>query len=159
MPRTALPDLLLNLVGGFALAATIGLYLVLDKGAAITLYPVAVALFCGLALLALLPLLYGRQRAMQIVVPIALLGAMLALQFVNWDSRKPFIRALNRVEVGMTIEQVDALMTGYMRSPAQGSGGETSIGYRHTDEGWGNSDIGLITIVDGRVATRQFLPD
>lgn len=158
MSRPALPILLLNLAGGFALAVTVGLYLLLDKAASITLYPVAVALFCGLALLALLPLLHGRRRGVQVALSLALLCAMLAVQFVNWDSRQPFLRTFNQIETGMTVEQVDALMAGFMRSPAHG-GDDMSVGYRHTDEGWGDSDIGLITIVDGRVAAREFLLD
>lgn len=160
----ARPDrltILLNGVSALMLAVVGGLYLVLDKGAAVSLYPAAIAFFCALGLVASLPLLYGRRRAIQIAIPVMIVLLALAVQPIDWDSRKPFMRALNQIEVGMTVEQVDALMAGYMRSPAQSGtvGGTNTIGFRHTNEGWGNSDIGLITIVDGHVASREFLPD
>jgi uncharacterized membrane protein (UPF0136 family) len=160
----ARPDrltLLCNLVGALMLAGIGGLYLVLDKGAAVSLYPIAITFFCALGLVASLPLLYGRRRAVQVALPVLIVLLALAVQFVNWDSRKPFMRALDRIEVGMTVEQVDALMAGYMRSPAQSGtvGDANTISFRHTNEGWGNSDIGLVSFVDGHVASREFLPD
>ena len=160
----ARPDrlgLLVNVAGVVALAGVGGVYLLFDRLAAVSLYPIAVVFFVALGLVGSLPLLYGRRRAIQVAVPLLIVLLALAVQFVNWDSRKPFLRALYRVEAGMTVEQVDALMAGYMRSPAQaGTVGNTgAISYRHTDEGWGNSDIGLVTFVDGRVASREFLPD
>ncbi len=160
----ARPDrltLFFDLVAALMLAGVGGLYLVFDKVAAISLYPIAIAFFCALALVASLPLLYGRRRTIQIAIPIVIVLLALAVQFINWDSRKPFMRALNQIEAGMTVEQVDAMMAGYMRSPAQsGSVGETNaISFRHTNEGWGNNDIGLITFVDGHVASREFVPD
>ncbi len=150
-----------HLVGGLALAATLGAYLLLDRLAAISLYPVAVALFAALGLLALAPLLPGRRRAAQVALPAALLCAVLAVQLVNWDSRKPFLRALHRIEPGMTVEQADAIMAGFIRTPAEPgrTSAEGMVSYRHTDQGWGNSDIGLIAISGGRVVTTRFLPD
>jgi uncharacterized membrane protein (UPF0136 family) len=160
----ARPDrltILFNLVGALMLAGVGGLYLVFDKGAAVSLYPIAIAFFCALALVASLPLLYGRRRAIQVAIPIVIVLLALAVQFINWDSRKPFMRALNQIEAGMTVEQVDALMSGYMRSPAQsGTVGEfNTISFRHTNEGWGNSDIGLVNVINGQVTSREFLPD
>jgi len=31
--------------------------------------------------------------------------------------------------------------------------------YRHTNEGWGNSDWGVVTFEDGRVVQTEFMPD
>jgi hypothetical protein len=160
----ARPDrlgLLVNCIGVVALAGVGGVYLLFDRLAAVSLYPVAVAFFVALGIVASLPLLYGRRRAVQVALPLLIVLLALAVQFVNWDSRKPFLRTLYRVETGMTVGQVDALMAGYMRSPAQaGTVGTTGeIAFRHTNEGWGNSDIGLVTFVDGRVASRELLPD
>ncbi len=161
MSRSARLTTLLNLAGSLALLTVIGSYLLFDKLAAISLYPRAVALFSALGLLGSLPLLYGHRRATQIALPALLLATLFAVQFVNWDSCKPFLRALNRVEQGMTVAQVDALMTGFMRTPTQPDtlANDATLAYRHTDAGWGDSDIGLITFVNGRVVARQFLPD
>ena len=161
MPRIAPLTFLGNLVAGIALTVTGILYLLFDKLVAISLYPRAIALFIILGLLAAVPFLYGRRRIVQIALPIALLCAMLAVQFVDWDSRKPFLRALHRVEPGMTVSEVDAIMAGYLRSPAQASSadGESVVGYRHTTEGWGDSDIALIRFAGSRVTSREFLPD
>ena len=161
MSRPARLTTSLNLAGGLALLAVIGGYLLFDKLAAISLYPRAVALFCALGLLGSLPLLYGHRRGTQIALTALFLATLLAVQFINWDSRKPFLRALNRVEHGMTVAQVDAVMAGFMRPPAQSDilADDVTLAYRHTDAGWGDSDIGLITFVNGRVVARQFLPD
>jgi hypothetical protein len=36
---------------------------------------------------------------------------------------------------------------------------EGRINYRHTTEGWGDSDWGLVTFQAGRVSQVEFLPD
>ncbi|MFN8538786.1 MAG: hypothetical protein U0232_15085 [Thermomicrobiales bacterium] len=161
MTRPSLPTILLNLAGALLLGMVGALYLLLDKLAAVSLYPVAVACFVALGIVASLPLLHGRRRAIQAAIPLLIVLLALAVQPINWDSRKPFLRALNRVEIGMTVEQVDDLMTGYMRTPAQsGTLGNTStIAFRHTDAGWGNSDIGLVAFANGRVTSREYPPD
>jgi hypothetical protein len=153
--------LLRDLALGVVLLITYGGYLLLDRLAAVSLNPRAVALFCGLALLALAPFLLGRRRATQIALPLGPLCAMLAVHFVDWDSRKPFLRALDRVEVGMTIAEVDATMAGFLRHPAlpDSADGEAIISYRHTTEGWGDSDIGVIRFAGGRATSCEFLPD
>jgi hypothetical protein len=152
---------LANVVGALMLSIVADLYLLFDKLAAVSLYPVAVVSFAALGVIACLPLLAGRSRAVQLALPLLVVLLVLMVQLINWDSRKPFLRALDRIEPGLTVEQVDTLMSGYLRSPARpGTSGDSSvIAYRHTDEGWGNSDIALITIINGHVTSREFLPD
>lgn len=161
MSRSAIIRILRNLALGIVLAIIYGGYLLLDKAAAISLNPRAVALFCLFAALALLPFLVGRRRVVQIALPLGLLCAILAVQFVDWDSRKPFLRALDRVEVGMTVAEVDAIMAGYMRRPSQPTTADEDaiVSYRHTTEGWGDSDIIVIRFTSGRVTSREYLPD
>src|SRR5690242_6877126 len=119
MARLDRLTILLNLTSAIMLAGVGGLYLLFDRLVAVSLYPLAIAFFVALGLVASLPLLYGRRRAIQLAIPLLIVLFALAVQFINWDSRKPFLRALNQIETGMTVEQVDALMTDYMRSPAQ----------------------------------------
>jgi hypothetical protein len=73
----------------------------------------------------------------------------------------------------MTPDLVDQIMAGYMREAgvgplnsetqttldAQGRSYTGSVTYRHTNEGWGNSDWGVVTFEDGRVVQTRFLPD
>jgi hypothetical protein len=46
-----------------------------------------------------------------------------------------------------------------MRGPAQGISEYGTVVYRHTDEGWGNADIGLITFRNGQVVKAEYSPD
>jgi hypothetical protein len=96
-----------------------------------------------------------------------------SVRFVDWNSRKPFLRKFYSLQEGMTAEEVDQIMSGYMK--ANGGGppqsqdqyefdeqGEIVTGwvtYRHTNEGWGDSDWGVVTFENGRVVHRRFLPD
>ncbi|WP_144370167.1 hypothetical protein [Myxococcus stipitatus] len=101
------------------------------------------------------------------------------MRWVDWDSRKPFLRDRYSVQRGMPLEQVDAIMghaiagTGWPENPLTKAG--TPIGalaaeprelqlgdsrvYRHTHEGWGNSDWGVVRFREGRVVEVAFLPD
>jgi len=75
----------------------------------------------------------------------------------------------------MTESQVDQVMSGYMKGyyggpppsfreyePEFDEQGKIVTGwvtYRHTDEGWGNSDWGTVTLEDGYVVHIEFSPD
>ncbi|NIO72298.1 MAG: hypothetical protein GTN71_25565 [Anaerolineae bacterium] len=94
-----------------------------------------------------------------------------SVRFVDWNSRKPFLKDFYRIREGMTPAQVEQIMGDYMIGGGAPLGspktelnerGEIVTGtvtYRHTDEGWGNSDWGVVTFEDGRVVKIEFLPD
>jgi hypothetical protein len=95
-----------------------------------------------------------------------LVTAVFAVRFIDWDSRKPFLRDFNQIQMGMTAEEVDSVMAGYIKytgpfaaMSVQGEVQTGAVSYRHTAEGWGDSDIGLITFAGGRVIGRTFYPD
>lgn len=96
-------------------------------------------------------------------VKLALLSTFLLLILVvrniEWNSRKPFLRALDQVQPGMTTEQMDSAMRGFERGPQAGISDYGTVSFRHTEEGWGNADIGLVTFRDGRVVKVEYLPD
>jgi hypothetical protein len=154
------------LVAAFILMAAMVLYMLLDLAAAASLNPVIsggfalAALALGLYILDSLPL---RQR---LVLVGLLVTAVFAVRFIDWDSRKPFLRDFNQIQMGMTTEEVDGLMSDYIKSTSplvatsiQGDVQTGAVSYRHTAEGWGDSDIGLITFAGGRVIGRTFYPD
>jgi hypothetical protein len=143
------------------LGLALAVFILFDRMAAISVYrPVTLAY----ALIWLFPaaLLLRRQaRSFQLLVLGLFLAAVAAIYFINWDSRKPFLKDLYRIEPGMTVAQVDRIMSGYLRDPtASGQlSADGNITYRHTTEGWGDSDWGLVTFQDSRVSHVEFLPD
>jgi CheY-like chemotaxis protein len=89
-----------------------------------------------------------------------------ALQFVDWNSRKPFLKDFYRIEEGMTSAQVDRIMASYIRENDGGLPGterddlvDGRLIFRHTDQGWGDSDLGVVTLKSGRVTETEFFPD
>ena len=160
--RLDLVPLLVNLAGGLALAMVAGTYLLFDYLAAASLFPVAALIACAASLPGSVLIAYGRRsRAVRIALPLLVIALLLSVSLINWNTRKPFLRAFNQIESGMTVDQVDRIMASYMRGPA-GAGSLSESGtvvYRHTNEGWGNSDIGLVLFADGHVTEREFLPD
>ncbi|NMO16044.1 hypothetical protein HPC49_01575 [Pyxidicoccus fallax] len=110
-----------------------------------------------------------------------------AIRAAEWNSRKPFLRDLYSVKPGMTQAEVEAIMgrylhgTGWPAHPLSPTGtvvdaasgathaststprGELalagSIVYRHTNEGWANSDWGIVRFENGRVSDVSFSPD
>jgi hypothetical protein len=93
-------------------------------------YPVAgwlylsVAVAFGMALIRIAPV---RTQRVRLAALLAVCAVVAALRFVDWTSRKPFLRDLARVRVGMTESQVKQIMsryiegTGMPRSPVEAS--------------------------------------
>ncbi|WP_338864803.1 hypothetical protein [Myxococcus stipitatus] len=107
---------------------------------------------------------------------VLLLLLCMGMRWLDWDSRKPFMRDLSSVRPGMTVEQVEAIMGRYLRgtgwpenpftrgnAPGDFRAGELQVAdsrvYRHTNEGWGNSDWGVVRFEAGRVVDVTFSPD
>ncbi len=154
------------IVATLILLASIGLYLMLDLAAAVSLNPVISGGF-ALAVLALslfiLDSLPVKQRLMLAGV---LVSAVFAVRFVDWDSRKSFLRDFNQVQLGMTATEVDTVMDGYIKSISpfvatslQGEIQTGAVSYQQTTEGWGDADIAQITFAGGHVVATSFYPD
>jgi hypothetical protein len=138
-----------------------GLYSLLERYGATLRYPLITAgtLVCGLAIGALVCWAIPRRRSL---IALALfVAAICCTQAIDWDSRKPFLRALGRVQAGMHVAEVDGIMASYMRWPAApgrlSPAGQAT--YRHTDQGWGDADLGVVTFDGDRVVKIEFLPD
>jgi hypothetical protein len=167
--RYALPTL------AFWVALSLFLILDLGLGLAVSLYPRFVAAYAALWVLVGALLLYRRPLREKVLI-LALFAAILfSVRFIDWNSRKPFLRRFTRIKEGMTASQVDQIMgeygNGYYGGPPpslpedeprfdeQGRIIEGSVTYRHTDEPWGNSDWGVVTFEERRVVRTQFLHD
>lgn len=150
--------LLLAVALWFALSA----FLVLDLVFSVSLYWQFVLIYAAFWVLVGAVLLTGSRALHKILILGLFLSVLVPVHFVNWNTQKPFLRAFRSLEEGMTAAQVDEIMGGYMKDYQFEEGGEIVSGrvtYRHTDEAWGNSDWGVVTFVDGRVAALQFLHD
>lgn len=128
----------------------------------------------------------GHHRWVRPAVLLALLAVMAALYLIPWTSRKPFLRDLRRVKVGMSEAEVRKIMRGYMTgtgwpaipgdAPAPDSianGAQPSrdtasfdeleipnaLVFRHSDKAEFNSDWGVISLSNGLVVKVEFLPD
>jgi hypothetical protein len=112
-------------------------------------------------------LLRHKPRPYQLSVLAIFLVVVLIVYFTNWDSRKAFLKDFNQIEVGMTMAQVDQLMKHYLTKSVgpttelndKGEIIAGTVSYRHTLEGWGNADIGVLTFESGRVVQDIFYPD
>lgn len=63
----------------------------------------------------LLPFLLWRPSRIKSGFYAALVASLLILYVVPWNSRKPFLRDLEKVEVGMTMADVETIMGRYMK--------------------------------------------
>ncbi|MCD6049652.1 MAG: hypothetical protein K0Q55_1055 [Verrucomicrobia bacterium] len=80
-------------------------------------YPAAWWLYLSVALMfaaALIRHLPVRQQLGRLGVLIAIIVFILQLYFVDWTTRKPFLRDLDRIQVGMTESEVRHIMEGYL---------------------------------------------
>ena len=93
-----------------ALAAAIEIWLAFPISASVY----AVAALVWLAALALGSILTG-FTARRRIAAVTFVLALAILYLVPWTSRKPFLRDLHRVEVGMTEAEVDEIMGRYTR--------------------------------------------
>jgi hypothetical protein len=169
LSKERLRTVLLVLVFWIALSA----FLVLDLIYQVSLYWQFVVMYMAFWLLVGALLATGRSLRDKLLILGLFVLVLGSVRFVDWNSRKPFLRKFYSLQEGMTAEEVDQIMSGYMK--ANGGGppqsqdqyefdeqGEIVTGwvtYRHTNEGWGDSDWGVVTFENGRVVHRRFLPD
>jgi hypothetical protein len=144
--------------------AAIGILVALDLLAAVSLYLRFLAVYCAFWVLIgglLLRDTPVRLRLMLLIVFIAQVGV---IHFINWNSRKPFVRDFDRIAEGMAERQVDQIMRRYMKETnlppiplGEGSGSVETVVYRHTDDSWGRPDWGIVAFEGGRVGQKELL--
>ncbi len=160
--------LFLALVFGIAL----GIFLIFDFAALASVYVKFTAVYAGFWALVGALFLHDRPLPEKLLILILFVLVIFSIRFVDWNSRKPFLKDLYSIQEGMTPAQVEQIMGNYRiggESPFP-DGPETEldergeiitggITYLHTDEGWGDSDWGVVIFENGRVARVEFLPD
>jgi len=151
---------------GLSFWIALSVFLNLDLAGSISLYPGLVAIYAPCWVLAGLLLLNSRPMREKVVILTLFLVALCSVRFVDWNTRKPFLRALDRVTAGITEAQADEIMDGYMKgiSPMaqvddQGGMDWGTVSYRHTPEAWGSGEVGGLVFQNGRVVRMDFFPD
>jgi hypothetical protein len=150
----------------------LSIFLVCDLAISVSVYFKFTIIYAGFWALVGALFLHDRPLREKISVLSLFLIVVFSTRFVNWNSRKPFLKDLYSIQEGMTPAQVEQIMGSYWiggESPFP-NGPETErneqgeivtggITYLHTDEGWGNSDWGVVIFEHGRVVRVEFLPD
>jgi len=146
-----------------------GVFLVLDLFFQVSVYLRFVAAYAAFWTLVGALLLHASLLRRKVLILSLFVIVVFSVHFINWNSRKPFLRDLYRIEQGMTEAQVEQIMGKYIQGtgwPASPLGEMTkpeelvppnSVVYRHTNEGWGDSDWGVVTFEDNRVSQVEFL--
>ena len=89
---------------------------------------------------------------------------VLSMRFVDWNSRKPFLLDLYRVQLGMTINELALIMRHHPNKPTPDypdrivKENDTLV-FRPTYGGAYNADWGIVTIKDHQVAGVEYSAD
>ena len=124
-------------------------------------YPVAWWLYLAVAIafvVALWPFASGRFQSIRITSLIIVSVTIAALYSVPWTSRKPFLRDLDRIRVGMTVSEVRQIMGRYL----EGTGWPASPFDSSTNNGTlsvagSSSQYSTSTSPDGQMVVRDSL--
>lgn len=130
-------------------------------------------LYCLALTLLLSPYLYFWQKDMRrpkLIIHALAVIAILSIHFYN-DSRQTFLYDLSKIEQGMTIAQVEGIMSNRkgrtvwptIEELPRDKNGEVvvpdSLSYKHSEESEFNADFGIILFDKGRVVKVEFIGD
>lgn len=159
-----------TLMGFRATACSVGLLSIamaalLDSMAALS--PLALLLWFSVSILLLLPFCIPQPRRFRFGIPAALLVLLACVNLLPWNSRKVFLGDFRRIEPGMTVAQVESVMSQYRKGTGwplpDGKPGEfappDSLVYRHATSGDYDSDWGVVRFAEGRVVATEFMAD
>lgn len=137
----------------FFLAVPAFIELVLAISLGVRVY-VAYGALCGILVLAL-----RAPRRTSVVVFVPILLGLTILCATPWTSRKVFLRHFDQIGVGMSPEEVVAIMRGYEYGEVARGPDSIVRTFTHSRSGRFDSDWGVVTFVNGRVVKVEFLPD
>lgn len=103
------------------------------------------------------------QRSGTLILLIVLL---FSVRFIDWNSRKSFLKDLYKIHPGMNVKEVDSIMGKYEKNePDEPTGSITHsassgyVIYHHTHEAWGNADTGIVKYERDQVVEVTFSDD
>lgn len=148
---------------GSAIITLTPLY-VLERALPVSIVPFA-AITC-----AILFVMIGwfRTRSIKTAQRIISLSAsvllILSMQYFDWNPRKPFLRDLYHIRIGMTVSEVRKTMHGYLdrpnlNDPEPNIQANDSIVYRPSNDPAYNADWGIVTIYNGEVQGVEYSSD
>jgi hypothetical protein len=144
----------------------LGCSLVLDLWRAISLRPAFYLFALGVPVFAILPFWRSLADKCILVSLCAYVCVISALPFISLSPVKPFTRFYSSIENGMTLEQIDVLLEdrfpsgGRYHQPVKGVRDDGSI-YFNLDPGKAsyNAELVVVTMVDGKSVSKEYLPD
>ena len=156
MKELGIASAILFLVIGMLIA------LLFDAGFAVSWHP-------GFYLFAILPILVAllawRERVVQIAM-LAYLAILFALPVITLSPVKPFTRFFSRVEAGMVEAEVMSELTrqfpegGRFPRPVHSGYDDGSLCFQlDPNDGAYNAELVVIEMQDGRVVSKEYLPD
>lgn len=157
-------------LGVVLFSAALAVFLFLDVIYAISAYWGVVGLVATMLCASSWILAQKAPISVRLATMVICCASAVGIRYVDWDSRKPFLRHLLSIRLGMTRSDVESVMASYIRVPEVGGDRmrapgvdamppEESVAYRHTSAGWGDSDVGVVHLVDGGVVAVEFFPD
>lgn len=110
-----------------------------------------------------------KERRAALVSIAILLVCVSAIQGIDYNSKKPFLKDTRKIKSGMKRSEVESIMSGYMASSGNQYNPDEqkfsnfrniqTLTYGHTRKGRGESDVTVVTLSDDIVINVSFLPD
>ncbi|MCB0210637.1 MAG: hypothetical protein KDJ52_14960 [Anaerolineae bacterium] len=151
---------------GLLLLIALGIFMLFDVEIALSINAYITLAYTAFWLLIGFLLLRRRPNRYKLTLLTVFLCAILIVYFIDWNGRKHFMRAFQRIEVGMTVAQADETMNSYTKFvgptsqfDAQGQVMTGKISYRSSRQSWNDADVAILTIEDGRVVEFSYHPD
>src|SRR6185436_12129891 len=120
-----------------------GVSFLLDLYSSFSVFPLTLSI-CGLIWIGIGFRLMKRFRSTKRLILLGLsLFSILAFKYIDWNSRRPFIRDLLKIESGMTPNEVNIIMKRY-----DGGSSPDELFYMHKVPGPFYSDIGVVKLKD-----------
>jgi hypothetical protein len=98
----------------------------------------------------------NRERLLYIII---LLACLAIFHWVLWNTRKVFLSQFNRIQPGMTIEQVDSIFRPCSLDISEQPINKTLRSYRHSRLPRFDSDVGIVHFSVEIVTKKEFLFD
>ena len=154
------------LSAGLLLLIALGIFIIFDLEIALSINTYITLAYAAFWLIIGYLILRQHPKRYKLSLLAIFLTAILVIYSIDWNSRKPFLRDFHRIEIGMAATQVDQMMDDYIKfiGPttqlnAQGDVVAGKISYRHTRQGWGDSDVIMLTIESGQIIEISYYPN